>query len=806
MHQLASLYKGFFGSRTATVIGLMWRPCPDKATLLPAALRQSSSKLTVAGALVIPADAAKYRPGNRQRQATLLAALRSPWAWSGEDRPSLFSGSIMAKGSSRGRKVDGERKIASLGGEAIIRGEGGETHQVAGGDVPVLTTQQGTPVADDQNSLRVGRRGPTALEDFHFREKIFHFDHERIPERVVHARGFGAHGYFETYDSLAEITRADLFQRAGEKTPVFVRFSTVAGSKGSADLARDVRGFAVKLYTKEGNWDLVGNNIPVFFIQDAIKFPDIIHAAKEEPDRGFPQAQTAHDNFWDFISLNPESTHMALWIMSDRTIPRSFRFMEGFGVHTFRLVNAEGKSTFVKFHWKPKLGMQSVVWNEALKINGADPDFHRRDLWDAIQLGDFPEWELGLQLFDEAFAAKFAFDVRDATKIIPEEEVPVRRVGRLVLDRVVDNFFAETEQVAFCTQNIVPGIDFTNDPLLQGRNFSYLDTQLKRLGGPNFTYLPINAPKCPFHHFQQDGHMAFVNPKGRVNYEPNSWGGLAGGPRESPEHGFTSHPEQVAGPKLRIRSETFADHYSQARQFYLSQTFAEQGHIADSFVFELSKVESATIRSRVVSHLPNIDSELAKKVAKGLGMQELPPAAKPAKTPRTDLKPSKALSIVLNGPESFKGRKIGVLVTDGVDEELLNALQSAVQTEGAMVKLVAPMVGGVEASDGSWIEADEKIDGGPSVVFDAVAILISDAGAQLLAQEATARDFAADAFAHCKFIGFNTAATPLLEKAGIAAVRDSGVVELNRSEDAKTFLTACRQLRLWEREAKIKRV
>ena len=712
----------------------------------------------------------------------------------------------MAKGSTRGRKADGERKTASLGGEAIIRGEGGETHQGAGGDVPVLTTQQGTPVADDQNSLRVGRRGPTALEDFHFREKIFHFDHERIPERVVHARGFGAHGYFENYASLAEITRADLFQRAGEKTPVFVRFSTVAGSKGSTDLARDVRGFAVKLYTKEGNWDLVGNNIPVFFIQDAIKFPDIIHAAKEEPDRGFPQAQTAHDNFWDFISLNPESTHMALWIMSDRTIPRSFRFMEGFGVHTFRLVNAEGKSTFVKFHWKPKLGMQSVVWNEALKINGADPDFHRRDLWDAIQLGDFPEWELGLQLFDEAFADNFAFDVLDATKIIPEEEVPVRRVGRLVLDRVVDNFFAETEQVAFCTQNIVPGIDFTNDPLLQGRNFSYLDTQLKRLGGPNFTYLPINAPKCPFHHFQQDGHMAFFNPKGRVNYEPNSWGGAPGGPREAPDRGFTSFPSAEEGPKLRIRSETFADHYSQARQFYLSQTPIEQTHIAAAFTFELSKVETLAIRARMVSHLLNVDQQLAQKVAEGLRLKELPSPAEPARPVVTNLPPSPALSIVGNPPNTFKGRKLGILVSDGVDAALLGAVADAFEAEGAMVKLVAPMVGGVEASDGSWIPAHEKIDGGPSVVFDAIAVLLSEPGAMLLADEATARDFVADAFAHCKFIGFNSAAAPLLEKAGIAAMRDSGVVELNRAEDAKGFLTACRQLRLWEREAKVKRI
>src|ERR1700691_4423722 len=511
------------------------------------------------------------------------------------------------------KTVSHKRKPAESNEHKERNGTGGELHQVAGNGIPALTTQQGTPVADDQNSLRIGARGPTAMEDSHFREKIFHFDHERIPERVVHARGFGAHGYFETYESLTSLTRADIFQRAGEKTPLFARFSTVAGNKGSPDLARDVRGFAVKLYTKEGNWDIVSNNIPVFFIQDAIKFPDLIHAAKQEPDRGFPQAQTAHDNFWDFISLTPESMHMAMWIMSDRTLPRSFRFMEGFGVHTFRFLNAKGKSTFVKFHWKPKLGLQSVVWNEAVKLNGADPDFHRRDMWDAIQSGDYPEWELGVQLFDEKFADAFEFDVLDATKIIPEERVPVQIGGRLVLDRVVDNFFAETEQVAFHTANIVPGIDFTNDPLLQGRNFSSLDTQVKRLGGPNFTHLPINAPKCPFHNFQQDGHMAFVNPKGRVNYEPNSWGGELGGPRESPEAGYKSFAGIESGERCRARPELFADHYSQARQFYMSQTPVEQTHIEQALTFELSKVETPAIRARVVSHLRNIDEDLARR-------------------------------------------------------------------------------------------------------------------------------------------------------------------------------------------------
>ena len=691
-----------------------------------------------------------------------------------------------------------KNKSAQYSDQTVPTGTAGEVHQAAGGDVPVLTTQQGVPVSDDQNSLRIGARGPTALEDFHFREKIFHFDHERIPERVVHARGFGAHGYFENYQSLADITKADLFQRAKEKTPVFVRFSTVAGNKGSPDLARDVRGFAVKIYTKQGNWDIVGNNIPVFFIQDAIKFPDIIHAAKQEPDRGFPQAQTAHDNFWDFISLTPESMHMVMWIMSDRTIPRSFRFMEGFGVHTFRLVNTEGKSTFVKFHWKPKLGLQSVVWNEAVKINGADPDFHRRDLWDAIKMGDYPEWELGLQLFDDAFADKFEFDVLDATKIVPEEEVPVRRVGRLVLDRCVDNFFAETEQVAFCTQNIVPGIDFSNDPLLQGRNFSYLDTQLKRLGSPNFMHIPINAPKCPFATFQQDGHMAFLNPKGRVNYEPNSRGGEPGGPREAPEQGFRSYPAEEEGAKVRVRSETFADHYSQARQFYKSQTKVEQNHLAKALVFELSKCETRAIRSRMVSHLLNIDEQLAKEVGGGLGLKEMPKPADAAR-PTKDLKPSPALSIHLNGPKSFKGRKVGALLSDGVDIKLFHALKSALDSEGALLEIVAPKVGGVEASDGSWIEAKQAIEGGPSILYDAVALMISEQGAKLLMAEPAARDFVADAFAHMKFIGHTPAATAWFEKAGIGEKRDEGFIALNNESDCSAFVSACRQVRYWDR-------
>lgn len=685
----------------------------------------------------------------------------------------------------------------------INQGKGGETHQRADGDTPVMTTPQGNPISDNQNSLKAGSRGPSLLEDHVLREKLFKFDHERIPERVVHARGMGAKGYFENYGDLSDITCADLFQRAGEQTEVFVRFSTVAGNKGSADLPRDVRGFATKFYTKEGNWDLVGNNIPVFFIQDAMKFPDLVHAAKQEPDRGFPQAQTAHDNFWDFVSLTPESVHMLMWAMSDRAIPRSLRFMEGFGVHSFRFVNRQGESKFVKFHWKPLQGLQSVVWNEALKINGADPDFHRRDLWDSIQSGDYPEWELGVQVFDDDFADQFEFDILDATKVIPEEQVPVHRVGKLVLNRVVDNFFAETEQVAFCTQNIVPGIDHSNDPLLQGRNFSYLDTQLKRLGSPNFNDIPVNAPRCPVHHLMQDGHMTRKNPTGRVNYEPNSWDQEAAGPRECPEKGFKSYPAPVDGEKERVRSETFADHYSQARQFYISQTDIEKRHIKNAFVFELSKCERLDIRERMVSHLLNVDKDLASDVGEGLGLKEMPEAAEAAMPPRTDLPESPALSILLNGPKTFKGRKVGVLVSEGVDAALFAKLKETVETEGAKLAVVAPTIGGVKDSDGNALAADEKVDGGPSVVFDAVVLLPTEDGVDELAKDATARDFVDDAFAHCKFIGYTPAAKTLFDSVGLTAMLDDGCIALDDPGDCNAFIEACRDLRYWPREEKV---
>lgn len=685
-------------------------------------------------------------------------------------------------------------------------GIGGEWHQHADATHPTMTTQQGAPIADDQNSLRAGARGPGLLEDQVMREKIFHFDHERIPERVVHARGVGFHGYFENYKNHSELTAADLFQRPGEQTPVFARFSTVAGNKGSVDLPRDARGFATKFYTQQGNWDLVGNNIPVFFIQDAIKFPDLVHAVKEAPDRGFPQAQSAHDNFWDFVSLMPESTHMLMWVMSDRAIPRSPRFMEGFGVHSFRFINAGGESRFVKFHWKPKHGMQSVVWNEAVKINGADPDFHRRDMWDAIQRGDYPEWELGVQVFDDAFADEFEFDILDATKLIPEEQVPITPLGKMVLNRVVDNFFAETEQAAFCTQNIVPGIDHSNDPLLQGRNFSYLDTQTKRLGGPNFTHIPINAPKCPMHHFQQDGHMAMTNPTGRVNYEPNSWQDNPG-PRENPEQGFQSYPEEVSGTKVRERSPSFADHYSQAWQFYVSQTGTEQNHIADAFVFELSKVEREDIRIRMVSHLLNVDETLAQKVADGLGLEALPEAATAAVTPRKDLPVSDALSILKNGPASFSGRKLGVFVSEGTDAKVFDALKAAVEDEGAVLAVIAPTIGGVTDSSGRKITVNEKIDGGPSVLFDAIALLPGDKDIDKLANHSPVRDFISDAFAHCKFIGFNTAAEQLFKSAGLADKKDDGCLKIDSSESAcSQFIKSCRDLRYWPREDAVNKI
>jgi catalase len=649
-------------------------------------------------------------------------------------------------------------------------GNGGETHQQAGGDTPTLTTNHGVPVSDNQNSLKSGARGPTLLEDFVLREKIFHFDHERIPERIVHARGSGAHGVFEATDDISDLSKAAVFTK-GEQTEVFVRFSTVAGGAGSVDTPRDVRGFAVKFYTREGNWDLVGNNIPVFFIQDAIKFPDLVHAVKMEADRAYPQAGSAHDTFWDWASLMPESTHMLMWAMSDRTIPRSYRTMEGFGVHTFRLVNAEGKSSFVKFHWKPKLGLQSTIWDEALKLQAADNDYHRRDLFEAIDTGAFPEWELGIQVFDEAFAAAQPYDVLDATKLIPEEDVPVRIIGKLTLNRNVDNFFAETEQVAFLPTNIVPGIDFSNDPLLQGRLFSYLDTQNSRLGTTNFHQIPINAPRCPFGNFQRDGKMQTQVPKGRANYEPNSLAehGELGGPRESKAGFVTTNaatgPDEQ-GDKLRVRAETFADHYSQARLFYKSQTENEQAHIASSFVFELSKVGLLDqVPPRMLANLRNVDEDLAQRVADGLGL-DLPEKAPAAKEP-VDMPASDKLSIHKNMKDTLKGRQIGILIADGTDADELDALIEAIEAEEAKAVIVAPKVGGAILSDGDKFKADGQLAGSPSQIFDAVAILLSEEGCAALLKEAAAVDFVMNAFGHLKAIGATDAAQPLLDKAGV---------------------------------------
>ncbi len=676
------------------------------------------------------------------------------------------------------------------------RGKGDELHQgVKNGER--MTTSTGTPIGDNQNSLKVGEGGPVLLEDFVLREKIFRFDHERIPERVVHARGYGAHGFLECLDPIPDLSRAAPLQKKGQRTEAFVRFSTVAGNLGSPDLARDVRGFAVKMYSEEGNWDLVGNNIPVFFIQDPMKFPDLVHAVKEEQDRGWPQAASAHDTFWDFVSLMPESTHMLMWAMSDRAIPRSFRFMEGFGVHTYRLVNAAGEDTFVKFHWKPLQGLQSVVWNEALKINGADPDFHRRDLYAAIDSGDFPQWELGVQIFDDAFADEFEFDVLDPTKIIPEEILPVRTIARLTLDRTVDNVFAETEQVAFCTQNVIPGIDFTNDPLLQGRNFSYLDTQLKRLGSPNFNQLPVNAPRCPVMNFARDGHMQTDPQLGRGNYEPNSLTGDDRGPRADVTQGYQSVVREEQGPTRRLRAESFADHYSQARQFFISQTPVEQDHIVAAFGFELGKVEDPKVRTRMLGNLRNVDEDLAQHVADKLGMP-LPEKSAAAVTPRTDLPESPALSIQLNGPDSFAGRKLGILVTDGSDKAIVDAVTKAAQSAGAVVEYVAPAIGPVKLKGGK-ITPDHAIDGGPSVLFDAVALVPSATGAADLAGRTSAKDFVSDAFAHHKFIGVGPDAADLLIAVGVTP--DAGCLDLDTAS-ASAFIETCGALRHWERDVR----
>ena len=676
----------------------------------------------------------------------------------------------------------------------------------------VLTTNQGVPVADNQNSLKAGLRGPALLEDFILREKITHFDHERIPERIVHARGSAAHGYFECYEPLTKITRASVFGEKGKRTPVFVRFSTVAGERGSTDTARDVRGFAVKFYTDEGNWDLVGNNIPVFFIQDAMKFPDLIHAVKPEPHNGMPQAASAHDTFWDFVSLMPESVHMQMWAMSDRAIPRSYRMMQGFGVHTFRMVNERGNSVFVKFHWNPVAGTHSLVWDEAVKISGADPDFHRRDLWEAIEAGAFPEWELGLQVFSEEQAEKFSFDVLDATKIIPEELVPVKPVGRMVLNRNPDNFFAETEQVAFCTAHIVPGLDFSNDPLLAGRIHSYVDTQISRLGGPNFHEIPINAPVAQAHNNQRDGmHRQAIN-RGRVAYEPNSLGG--GCPFQAGAQGFTSFPQPIEDDKVRGKPEKFADHYTQAALFYDSQSPVEQAHIAAAFRFELTKVQVPAIRERVVSQLVNVNAQLAAKVAAALGIDV--PDAQPAARPRNnrpEVKVSPTLSLFARpGEVGIRTRRIAILVADGVDGDALLKLHAALVADGAVPRFVGPKLGAVKSASGTAIDVEVTLETAPSVLFDAVVVPDGEAAIGALKKIGQALEFVKDQYRHCKPLLVLGAGKGLLEAAGIPAQLPDGKADpgllfaTDIAKAARAFIAVIVKHRHFERQTDPPRV
>lgn len=680
-----------------------------------------------------------------------------------------------------------------------------------------LTTNQGVRVADNQNSLKYGERGPVLLEDFILREKITHFDHERIPERVVHARGSGAHGFFESYEDLTDLTRAAPFQSAGKVTPVFVRFSTVQGERGSKDTARDVRGFAVKFYTDEGNWDLVGNNMPVFFIQDAMKFPDLVHAVKPEPHHQMPQAASAHDTFWDFVSLMPESTHMLMWVMSDRAIPRSYATMQGFGVHTFRWVNAAGDSVFVKFHWSPKAGTHSLAWDEAVKISGADPDFHRRDLWERIEAGAYPEYELGVQIFSEEQADSFSFDVLDATKIVPEELVPVRPVGRMVLNRNPDNFFAETEQVAFCAAHVVPGIDFSNDPLLAGRIHSYVDTQISRLGGPNFHEIPINAPVAPLHNNQRDGMHRQAIPRGRVAYEPNSLGGgcpfQAGG-----EQGFSSVPArmkaQEAQGKVRAKPEKFADHYTQARLFFESQSPAEKAHIAAAFRFELSKVTVPAIRERMVASLRNASEELAAQVGAGLGMTTLPPAMpRVLQTPQTpEVVKSPALSLLARpGNASLAGRKVAILVADGIAGRSVVDLQAELLSHGAVARFVAPRIGPVQTSDKVDVNADASLENEPGFLFDALALPDGEAGVQVLAADGHTLEFVKDQYRHCKPILVMPASSALMLKAQIPSALpsgdlDPGIVYGAALEEFRTFIRGIARHRHPERETDPPRV
>jgi catalase len=663
----------------------------------------------------------------------------------------------------------------------------------------VMTSNQGVQIIDDENSLKAGVRGPTLLEDHFMREKITHFDHERIPERVVHARGAAAHGYFQVYKSQSHLTKAGFLNDPKRKTPVFVRFSTVAGSRGSADTARDVRGFAVKFYTDEGNYDLVGNNIPVFFIQDAIKFPDLIHAAKPEPQNEIPQASTAHDTLWDFISMTPESTHMAMWIMSDRAIPRSLRMMEGFGVHTFRLVDAKGVARFVKFHWKPVLGSHALIWDEAQKIAGKDPDFHRRDLWEAIETGQYPEWELGLQVIEEKDEHRFDFDLLDPTKLIPEELVPVQIVGKMTLNRNPDNYFSETEQVAFCASHVVPGIDFSNDPLLQGRLFSYLDTQISRLGGPNFHELPINRPVCPFSNNQRDGIHRQTIDVGNTSYHINSIADDS--PREaSPEEGFSSYPEKMSGNKIRERSPSFADHYSQATLFWNSQSETEKKHIVSAFTFELSKVESPAIRERMVGRLLNVDKKLGNEVATNIGLTNVKPVGQLLKTKGERVTHSQALSMLKTTPGDIRTRKIAILAADGVNGAALSQVKAAIEAAGGMAKVVSPRVGTIKTSDGKAIPVDFSIDSMPSVLFDAVYVPDGKESVTQLLKMGSAVHYILESYKHCKAIAASGEGERLIPR---ELLGHQGVISAGQkpswNEFSKRFISAVSEHRAWNR-------
>ena len=680
-----------------------------------------------------------------------------------------------------------------------------------------LTTNQGVRIADNQNSLKAGPRGPVLLEDFILREKITHFDHERIPERIVHARGSAAHGYFESYDALTDLTRAAPFREAGKRTPVFVRFSTVAGERGSKDTARDVRGFAVKFYTDEGNWDLVGNNMPVFFIQDAMKFPDLVHAVKPEPHHQMPQAASAHDTFWDFVSLMPESTHMLMWVMSDRAIPRSYATMQGFGVHTYRFVNEAGDAVFVKFHWNPKAGTHSLCWDEAVKISGADPDYHRRDLWERIEGGAFPEYELGVQVFTEEQAAGFSFDILDATKLIPEELVPVRPIGRMVLDRNPDNFFAETEQVAFCTAHVVPGIDFSNDPLLAGRIHSYVDTQITRLGGPNFHEIPINAPIAPVHNNQRDGAHRQAIPRGRVSYEPNS---LAGGCpfQAGAAQGFTSVAARQDArddqAKVRAKPELFAEHYNQARLFFESQSAPEQAHIAAAFRFELSKVTVPAIRTRMLASLRNASEDLAAQVAQGLNMPLPDPMPRAlAEAPRPEVRSSPALSLLARpGDGSIAGRKVVILVGDGVVGQAARDVHAALFEQGAVPRFAASRIGPVDTADGVALQADVSLESEPGFLFDALVVPDGDGAVAALARDAHVFEFIRDQFRHCKPILALGAGVELLKAAGLGpalapdALAPGLIVASDARAGAKALIAGLATHRHFERETDPPRV